>query len=144
MYRPINGNIKIPLLVSLNENFTSPMMKLRAQHTNILCATLDHNGKLSENFVKLYPARTMSKYSFFWFVFSHIWTEYGDLQNTGNTGKYGPEKLHIGTFFMQKRLQGRPFQLTRSSDLWKVAFLCNFLQSVKSVLNLWCNQAAVS
>ena len=40
---------------------------------------------------------------FFWSSFSHIWTEYGDLQSKSvfspNAEKYGPEKLRIRTLF---------------------------------------------
>ena len=50
-----------------------------------------------------------SPYSeFFWFVFSHIWTEFGlipaytvSLRIHSEYGKYGPEKLQIQTLLTQ-------------------------------------------
>ena len=40
--------------------------------------------------------------SFFWSVFSRIWTEYGEILYLSvfspNAGKYGPEKTYLDTF----------------------------------------------
>ena len=55
----------------------------------------------------------MSKYSFFWFVFSHIWTEYGDLQNTRNTGKYGPEKTPYWDIFYAVKIVETSFSANK-------------------------------
>ena len=56
---------------------------------------------------KLHCVKTVKIWSFFWFLFSHIWTEYGDLRGKSpysvqireNTDQ---KKLRIWTLFTQR------------------------------------------
>ena len=49
--------------------------------------------KLIDIFWTFHCVKRVQIQSFFWSVFSHIRTEYGDLvQSSSNTGEYGPEK----------------------------------------------------
>ena len=51
----------------------------------------------------LHSLREKFPYStFFWFAFSHIWTEYGITVFSPIAGTYGPGKLRIGTYFTQR------------------------------------------
>ena len=57
------------------------------------------------NFVLTHCVESAQIPSFFWSVFSHIWTEYGEIRTrknsvfSPNAGKYGPEKTpYLETF----------------------------------------------
>ena len=65
--------------------------------------------------------------SFFWSVFSCIWTEYGDLLslNAGKYGKYGPEKTPYLDNFRAKTMINHSSKVNPSESTLKISLIKN-------------------
>ena len=70
-------------------------IKICCQKLNYLYFTLDNKrveAKMKLQGLLIHYVKSVQIQSFFWYVFSLIWTEYGDLLYLSNAGKSRPEK----------------------------------------------------
>ena len=86
---------------------------------------------------KMYCVKSVQIRSFFWSIFSHFWTEYGEIRTSPNAWKYGPEKIRIWTLFTQWWAFYLLFILLRVQEFVKELMKINQFASSHYYKDMW-------